>query len=213
MCGRFTLAPPEPTLRELIGPADWTVPYTERWNVAPGQDVLTVTDGPDGRRVEPVRWGFPASERAPAINARSETAATSMLFRRAFAEARCIVPADAFYEWNGRGGQPWRVALRDGRPFGFAAIRSEDGGLAILTRAVTPGLAWLHDRMPAVLATRGAWRAWLNGDDPASLTGLFLGDDDALVAHPVSRRVNSVLNDDPECAAEAPAEPRQMSLF
>jgi putative SOS response-associated peptidase YedK len=211
MCGRFTLAPPEPTLRELIGPADWSVSYTPRWNVAPGQDVLAVSDDADGRRVEAVRWGFPAPQRGvPVVNARMETAATHGLFRHAYAEGRCIVPADSFYEWQGKGGQPWRVAIRDGRLFGLAAIRSEAGGLAILTRSATPGLGRIHDRMPAILSTREAWRAWLRGGD---IEGLVVADDGALEAHPVSRRVNSVLNDDPECAARAQQEPQQGSLF
>jgi putative SOS response-associated peptidase YedK len=209
MCGRFTLAPPEPTLRELIGPADWHVPYTARWNVAPGQDVLAVTDGADGRVVEAVRWGFSAStDGAAMVNARLESAATSALFRRAFAEGRCIVPADSFYEWQGKGGQPYRVRLRGGRVFGLAAIRSEGGGLAVLTTAACAALAPIHHRMPAILSTASAWRAWLAGDDP-SLTAA----DDAFHTHPVSRRVNSVLNDDPGCAQEVPAEPRQMTLF
>ena len=211
MCGRFTLAPPEPTLRELIGPADWSVTYVPRWNAAPGQDVLTVGRGPDGVRVEAVRWGFPTPGGAPLANARLETAETSPLYRRAFAEGRCVVPADAFYEWQGKGGQPWRVAVRDGRIFGLAAIRSEEGGLAILTRAANEAIAPIHHRMPAILPTRASWRAWLAGADADG--ELFLSRDDAFHAHPVSRRVNSVLNDDAACAAEAPPEPRQMSLF
>ena len=209
MCGRFTLAPPEPTLRELIGPADWSVSYTPRWNVAPGQDVLAVTDGPGGRRVSAERWGFPAPARGvPVVNARIETAETSSLFRRAFAEGRYVVPADSFYEWQGKGGQPWRVTVHDGRVFGLAAIRAEDGGLAVLTREAVPGLAVIHDRMPVILESAASWRAWLSGESVPELH-----DDAALAAHPVSRRVNSVLNDDPECAAEAPLEPRQMTLF
>ena len=209
MCGRFTLAPAEPTLLELIGPATWSVPYTPRWNIAPGQDVLAVSDGPDGRRVEPVRWGFPSPERGvPVVNARFETAETSGLFRHAFAEGRCVVPADAFYEWQGKGGQPWRVSVRDGRVFGLAAIRSEHGGLAVLTRAANAALSPIHHRMPAILATPEAWASWLAGEVPG-----FLAADDAFHAHPVSRRVNSVLNDDPACAEEVAPEPRQMTLF
>ena len=207
MCGRFTLAPPEPTLRELIGPADWRIPYTARWNVAPGQDVLAVTEQGGARVVEAVSWGFPtAAQRL--VNARIETAATSGLFRRAWAEGRCIVPADSFYEWQGKGGQPYRVLLGDGRVFGLAAIRSEDGGLAVLTTEACDALAPIHHRMPAILSTPAAWRAWLSGEDPPVTVA-----NDAFRAHPVSRRVNSVLNDDPECAEEAPPEARQMSLF
>ena len=73
MCGRFTLAPPEPSLRELIGPADWSVTYVQRWNAAPGQDVLTVSEGVDGRRVEAVRWGFPAPQRGAPTRGRTAT--------------------------------------------------------------------------------------------------------------------------------------------
>jgi putative SOS response-associated peptidase YedK len=215
MCGRFTLAAPEPALRDLIGPADWSASavHIPRWNIAPGQDILAVTEGPYGRKVEAVRWGFPAPDRpAPLVNARVETAATRGLFRRAFAEGRCVVPADAFYEWHGRGGAPYRVVVRDGRVFGMAAIRSEGGGLAILTMAACRSLAAIHDRMPVVLGSPAAWRAWLAGEGTPT-DGIVLASDDAFRAHPVSRRVNSVLNDDAECAAEAAPEPTQGSLF
>ena len=212
MCGRFTLAAPEPTLRELIGPADWSVPHTRRWNIAPGQDVLTVTEDGGTRRVDAVRWGFPRPDGASIVNARLETAPTRALFRDAFAERRCIVPADAFYEWRGKGGQPYRVILRNGEPFGLAAIRAEEGGLAILTRQAIPSLVSIHDRMPVVLDA-GAWDAWLGGADGDSLAATFVRDDAPFHAHPVSRRVNSVLNDDPACAEEVAAEPGQMTLW
>jgi len=213
MCGRFTLAPPEPTLRELIGPADWRARQTPRWNIAPGQDVLAVTLGEDGgRRVEALRWGFPAAGRpAPLVNVRAETAAIRSVFRSALVERRCILPADAFYEWQGKGGQPYRVAVADGRLFGLAAIRAEAGGFAILTREATPSLAGIHHRMPVMLE-REAWRTWL-GDDEAALAGDVPEPPSDLVAHPVSRRVNSVLNDDPACAEPVAPEERQMTLW
>lgn len=213
MCGRFSLAAPEPTLRELIGPADWSVPHTRRWNIAPGQDVLALI-GPDGaRRVEAIRWGFAGGRDAPLVNARVEGVATSPLFRRAFVEGRCVVPADAFYEWQGRGGQPWRVAIRDGRIFGLAAIRGEDGGLAILTRPAIPSLAPIHHRMPVMLDGVRSWSAWLDGAEGETLAGLVQGTEVDVVTRPVSRRVNSVLNDDAECAREVVPEARQMSLW
>ena len=213
MCGRFTLAAPEPTLRELIGPADWSASHVRRWNIAPGQDVLAVTEGAEGRRVEAVRWGFPRGPgEPPVVNARFETAGTRSLFRDAFAEGRCVVPADAFYEWRGRGGQPYRVALRDGAVFGLAAIRS-GGGLAILTRDAVPSLAAIHHRMPVVLDGIAAWRRWLGGAEGAALADAVEPDDEAFLAHPVSRRVNSVLNDDAACAEEAALDGGQMSLW
>lgn len=214
MCGRFILAAPDPALRELIGPADWAAAHTPRWNIAPGQDVLSVADGAAGRRVEAVRWGFPGPDgAAPIVNARFESAPTRPLFRHAFSEGRCIVPADAFYEWRGRGGQPYRVTLRKGALFGLAAIRSPGGGLAILTRAAVASLAPIHDRMPVVLETADAWRVWLGGADGDQLAGSIASDEATFQAHPVSRRVNSVLNDDPACAAEVAAEAGQLTLW
>lgn len=208
MCGRFTLAAPEATLRELIGPADWSTRQTPRWNVAPGQEVLAVSESGGGRRVEAVRWGFTLPGRpAPLVNVRSETAAVRAPFRDALEAGRCVVPADAFYEWRGRGGQPYRVAVADGRVFGLAAIRGRDGGFAILTREADPAIAPIHDRMPVMLEAGPSWSGWLRGEDDLA-AGRF-----ALVAHPVSRRVNSVLNDDPECAASAPPEASQLGLW
>jgi putative SOS response-associated peptidase YedK len=49
------------------------------------------------------------------INARAETVATSGMFRSAFTQRRCIVPAEAFYEWKvvEGGKQPFAIARQD----------------------------------------------------------------------------------------------------
>jgi putative SOS response-associated peptidase YedK len=46
------------------------------------------------------------------INARSETVATSGMFQGALAKRRCLVPADAFYEWKALpdGKHPYAIA-------------------------------------------------------------------------------------------------------
>ena len=52
-----------------------------------------------------LRWGLvPLSARDAkigysTINARSEEVASKPAFREAFRKRRCLVPADAFYEW------------------------------------------------------------------------------------------------------------------
>lgn len=211
MCGRFTLTAPESTLRDRIGPAEWSARHTPRWNVAPGQDVLAVGEDAAGRRVEAVRWGFSLPGRArPLVNVRVETAALRSLFRDALESGRCVVPADGFYEWQGRGGQPYLVSAADGRLFGLAAIRSPDGPLAILTRSAVPAVASIHARMPVMLEAGSEWDAWLM-DGARAATRAWPSSD--LVSHPVGRRVNSVLNDDPQCAQPVPVEPRQMSFW
>jgi putative SOS response-associated peptidase YedK len=50
-----------------------------------------------------MRWGIvPAWKHGSApllINARSETAATKPMFRKALQSRRCLIPANGFYEW------------------------------------------------------------------------------------------------------------------
>ena len=57
-------------------------------------------------------------------NARAETVAKLPDFRGAFASRRCIVPADAFYEWSkdGKLKQPFAIARADGAPLAFGGI-------------------------------------------------------------------------------------------
>jgi putative SOS response-associated peptidase YedK len=147
-----------------------------------------------------VRWGLvPPWAESPAlgdklINARAESVSEKPAFRRAFRKRRCIVPADAFYEWKvgsrpdrehgastGRRAprQPYCVRRRDGEPLALAGlweiwrdplIEDDDAADAwlrsctIVTTRANGVLAPIHDRMPVVLA-EDAWDAWL---DPAN---------------------------------------------
>ena len=81
------------------------------------------------RRLDALRWGLvphftkdlKACKRP--INARSETIGSGM-FRGALAARRCLVPADAFYEWKAvaDGKQPYAIARADGAPLAFAGL-------------------------------------------------------------------------------------------
>lgn len=81
------------------------------------------------RRLDFLTWGFlahwakdPKVVHRP-INARSETAATAPMFRDALAHRRCLVPADAFYEWQQRDGrEPFAVARTDRCPMALARL-------------------------------------------------------------------------------------------
>ena len=81
------------------------------------------------------------------INARDETAASTGVFRSAFAARRCIVPAELFYEWQkvGAAKQPYAIARTDEAPLAFGGIwegwRSPEGEVprtfAIVTTPAT----------------------------------------------------------------------------
>ena len=231
MCGRFTLTSTPEELARRFGLAARPV-HTARYNIAPGQPVLAVrSDDAGARRAAPVRWGLvPAWSAAPDpgarwINARVETLSEKPAFRDAFRARRCLVPADAFYEWADHGGfrQPYRISLPGGALFAFAGLwerwRDPQGAAlescAIVTTDASPGLRALHDRMPVVLpdADFAEWLAPAQQDVAALHALLGRARDPGFLHHAVSERVNSVSHDDPACAVPVAPAPRQESFF
>ncbi len=165
------------------------------------------------RRLDALRWGLvphftkdlKACKRP--INARSETIATSGMFRGALAARRCLVPADAFYEWKAvaDGKQPYAIARTDGAPLAFAGLwegwRDPAGEVlrtfTIATTAANEDMAGLHDRMPVILEP-AAWPVWL-GEDVGDFTALLRPAPAGTVRlWPVSRAVNNVRNNGSE---------------
>lgn len=225
MCGRYTLTAPADELVEVFDVGALTFDHwPPRYNLAPTQDAPIVVRGREGeRRLGLMRWGLvPGWADDPSIggrliNARAETAAGKPAFRDAFAERRCLVPADGFYEWQRRpapsGGKPvkvpWWIHRPGRRPFAFAGLwerwRSAGGGsplvtFTILTTEPNERVRPLHDRMPVILPDRAAEDRWLSpdarADDLAELLTPVAGD--YLEAWPVSTAVNRPANDAPE---------------
>ena len=55
---------------------------------------------------------------------RAPPAAAKPTFRRSFAERRCVVPANGFFEWRRAAGQkvPYHLCLSDGGLYGMAGL-------------------------------------------------------------------------------------------
>ncbi|MBV9336272.1 MAG: SOS response-associated peptidase, partial [Solirubrobacterales bacterium] len=113
MCGRYTLAAPDPAQVRARFPIGEAVEVRRRYNVAPGDEVLTLTTDREGLpRGELLRWGLvPSWAKQPdtglkMINARVETVAERPAFRRAFERYRCLIIADGFYEWRRAASGP-----------------------------------------------------------------------------------------------------------
>ena len=99
----------------------------------------------------------------PLINARAETLQSQPAFRESFAERRCLIPADGFYEWltDERGKRPGvvqppgRRAVRVRRDLGGAPRARAATSPAQLRdrhhRARTTLIRPIHDRMPVIL--------------------------------------------------------------
>ena len=214
MCGRYTLKTPAKELAEVFG----TLPVPEmapRYNVAPSQQVLMVRGVNGAREAALASWGLlprfiadPAKGLKP-INARAETVAKSPMFRFAFQNRRCLMPADGFYEWQkleAKRKQPWYFALKDGGPFAFAAVweRWGEGDAAVESCALITGapnelVKPVHDRMPVIVPAE-KYEVWLDpAAKPAQLLSLLVPyPADEMDARAVSTRVNSPRNEGPE---------------
>jgi len=108
MCGRYASFTPADRLHRLFRTVNPTPNLAPTWNMAPTRDAPVVRLHPKThqRHLDLLHWGLvphwarePKATRQP-INARAETLATSPMFRDALARRRCLVPADAFYEWQ-----------------------------------------------------------------------------------------------------------------
>lgn len=178
------------------------------------------------RQLRVLRWGLVPSWAkdqslgSKLINARVETVAVKPAFRRAFAQRRCLLPADGYYEWQVRdkGGvrtrkQPFFISPRGGCILAMAGIYElwRVPGLpaghaapwlwtaSIITTRATDGLGHIHDRMPMVVG-RDHWAQWLDPahTDPRELSGLLVpAASVGLDVRPVSPAVGDVRNNGP----------------
>jgi putative SOS response-associated peptidase YedK len=233
VCGRYTLATPDPFDVRARFPVGESVAIEQRFNVAPGDAVLAVTTDKEGApRGELLKWGLvPSWAKSPdtglkMINARVETVAERPAFKRAFERYRCLIIADGFYEWRKPDEshprkQPFHITRDDGCLFAFAGLWSiwyapDDTKLrtcTILTTEANPAIVSLHDRMPIILAPEyeAAWLDAATTED--SLREILAGlPADHTALREVGTAVNDARYDGPECLAP-PAEDPQTSLF
>ena len=212
MCGRYSLKADIAQLAMRFEFAADEAIHEPAYNIAPTQQVLTVTN--DGElRAEYMRWGLipfwakDAKIGYRMINARGETVAEKPSFRTALRKRRCLILADGFYEWQKLGGKqkrPMRIVLKSGEPFAFAGLwetwKDPEGELikscTIITTAANDFLRPIHDRMPVILP-RESESFWMDKDveDPLALTSVIAPyPDDEMDAFEVSTLVNNTRN-------------------
>jgi putative SOS response-associated peptidase YedK len=215
MCGRYASFLPAEALAAMFGTVNPLPNIAPSWNVAPTQRAPVVRRHPESgeRHLDLLSWGLVprftktlAQARRP-INARAETAASSGMFRAALAQRRCLVPADAFYEWQvlPGGKQPYAIARRDGAPLAFAGLwegwRAPDGEVlrsyAIITTTANATLSMLHERMPVILEPDD-WPLWLGETAGAPATLLRPAAADLVHAWAVDPAVGNVRNNTPD---------------
>lgn len=216
MCGRYTLANPNPRrLRLRFGITEEAELNEEpRFNIAPTDPVLAVREQADDREIGTLRWGLVPGKWAtekkgrPLINARAESIATQPAFAESFRKRRCLIPADGFYEWrrDENGKVPIWAHLPGDELFAFAGVwasyepRGADLNVscAIVTTEPNDAMRPIHDRMPVILP-REAEAEWVAPDaKQEELTRLLTPWRDELEIREVPDLVNSVREDGPE---------------
>lgn len=218
MCGRFSLAADPEELQLAFPGFDIPEGYTARYNIAPSQPVMAVTNSTE-KKFELFTWGLiPSWAKDPAIsvkmiNARSEGITEKPSFKSPFKYRRCLVPASGFFEWKAQPGQrkkiPYYFHASDQKLFGLAGLwdewHSPDGSmirsLTLITTSANETIKPYHDRMPVILA-RENYDEWLFTDskDSGSLTKLLQPlSAFNLEAYQVGDFVNTPKNDFSEC--------------
>jgi putative SOS response-associated peptidase YedK len=237
LSGWFAVEPEDASASESVLEQGLAPSFAPTFNAAP-QSVQPV--------IALARWGlvpFWAKEASfgySTINARAEEVVSKAAFREAFKKRRCLVPADAFYEWQQTNAsansqskklsgkpvrQPYAIGLKSGEPYALAGLWERwqpKGGEAletftILTTDPNALMEPIHSRMPVILQPRDYDR-WLEPGDPqrppVDLLRPYPAEE--MTAWPVSERVGNVRNNDPDLLARQERQekpPAQAQLF
>jgi putative SOS response-associated peptidase YedK len=217
MCGRYVRRSDKQKIAELFAIHGPIIPdFGPSWNVAPQtfQPIVRLNRESGEREIVLMRWGLiPYWAKDPSIglrtiNAKAETITTAPAFREAIKHRRCLVPADAFYEWqklDAKTKQPFAIALKSKEPYAFAGLwekwkdRKADADLLTFTVITTDPnevVEPMHERMPVIIPAKDYDR-WLQPGDPEQPPIDLLGpfDADQMTAWRVNKAAGNVKND------------------
>lgn len=229
MCGRFTLTIEnfELIMCSLgVSTSDIEGSWKPRWNVAPTQEhlILHSISGGEDRQLSRSKWGLITdwnrnrNATGAQINARAESLEILPAYQEMFQTGRCLIPADGFYEWSrGTGSRrPFWFHRPDNQMVLFAGlfiklkIPSEPlptTTFTIITTEANGPVSRIHDRMPAIIDDHEADDWLAHGQSTERLRELVQpASPDTLQARAVSRRVNAIMAEGPECLVEAEEE-------
>ena len=163
MCGRFLL---DTEIREII--RTYKILRRKVTEYKAG-DIYPSTNAPivfeSGQRtLAHAKWGFPYGfKKGIVINARSETIMTKPMFKNSFYTARCIIPANLYYEWRQEDkGKKVKhgIGLQDKSLIslgGIFKVYMDDSDLVsqmtfvIITTEAEDGIKNIHSRMPLII--------------------------------------------------------------
>jgi putative SOS response-associated peptidase YedK len=127
MCGRYRRRSDKQRIADAfaVGAGLEEIYFEPGEDIAPDSVQPVILLNEDGeRQIELMRWAFRVPKKL-LFNARSEEITQTAFWKESFEKRRCIVPADAIFEWQDvkKGKKPKYEFVLPGRePFGMAAI-------------------------------------------------------------------------------------------
>ncbi|HZJ57219.1 MAG TPA: SOS response-associated peptidase [Clostridia bacterium] len=173
MCGRFLL---DTEIREII--RTYKIQKNRNTDYKSGE-IFPSTNAPivfeDGERtIASAKWGFPYGfKKGIVINARSETIMQRPMFKNSFYTARCVIPANLYYEWKDEGGKRkvrHGIGVHDMDLIslgGIYKVSLDENGLmeqmtfVIITAKADTAIRSIHNRMPLIIGDRDI-EPWLD---------------------------------------------------
>lgn len=136
-------------------------------DIAPGSVQPVVLTGDSGEReIALMRWGFKLPDRH-LFTARSEGIDQSKFWKESFEQRRCIVPADAIFEWQdlgkGKKKAKYEIVIPGRAPFGIAGVwkpwknpktNDWEPTFAVLTGEPNEVMQPIHHRLTTILEPR-----------------------------------------------------------
>jgi len=184
MCGRYYLKVNIDELLERYGILKNEIKSVKEREIFPSWQVpiIIYQERPE---LKLAHWGFPVPyQKKLIINARAETIGDRKSFKEPFRKQRCIIPANAFFEWSteGKNKVKYRISLQGQKIFSLAGIYElfpgEKGSprinFVIITTEANKTMQQIHQRMPVILNPEDELD-WLNpAAEAEKIRGLLL---------------------------------------
>tara|TARA_B100000003_G_scaffold178754_1_gene169024 strand:- start:1009 stop:1650 length:642 start_codon:yes stop_codon:yes gene_type:complete len=193
MCGRFTFDGQQ--WPELVASIEH--PETEpNYNISPQSETQVIHYNSEALTISSMRWGLRPSwskkSSMEPINARLESVEMKPMFREAYKQRRCIIPANGWYEWKTtpRGKVPFYHKAENDSIVLMAGIYEEWSdqdnilnSFCILTKDASREIAHIHNRMPVLIDSNSS-DLWLREN-------VLSTSESRIDTYPVGREVNS----------------------
>ena len=200
-----------------------------RFNAAPMQRMPVITECEGELVIQKMQWWLiphwskDGKIKATTFNAKAETLDQNKLFTPYFKSSRCLVPADAFYEWKNMSvqkevkgrtvhvleKQPMCIRMKDQKTFMFAGLFSiwkndkgeEFPSFTIITTSPNMLMSEIHTRMPVILKQKH-FTEWLDRENKniEELKKLLISyPASQMEAFAVSKYVSNSRHEGPDC--------------